>query len=310
MSISGEKLLATIYQSSKDEFKSRRMVLSFQEYLSEVLKEPHRHIRNTAMYVSDMVDFFGSRKIERPTGSFTRYELFDLEGSEYGKVIGQERVQESFVRLLKNFVRSGQIDRLALLHGPNGSAKTSIIQAITRAAEAYSRHPEGALYRFNWVFPVQGARRGSLGFGSTVDRSETQSFAYLESDEIEARLPCEYKDHPLLLLSVSQRQALFESIPSLEDQDVTIPRVLLEGNLSVKNRRIFDALMVDYGGDVERVLQHIQVERFYLSRRYRNGIVAVEPQMSVDANARQITADRSLGMLPPSLHRPLGVAEC
>lgn len=303
MSISGEKLLATIYQSSKDEFTSRRMVMSFQEYLSEVLQEPHRHIRNTAMYISDMVDFFGTKEIERPTGSFTRFGLFDLDGSEYGKVIGQERVQEGFVRLLKNFVRSGQIDRLALLHGPNGSAKTSIIQAITRAAEVYSHHPDGALYRFNWVFPVQGARRGSLGFGSGGDQPEVQSFAYLDSDEIEARLPCEYKDHPLLLLSSSQREALFESIPSYkEDEGVTIPRVLREGNLSAKNRRIFDALMVNYVGDVARVLQHIQVERFYLSRRYRNGIVAVEPQMSVDAHARQITADRSLGMLPPSLH--------
>jgi serine protein kinase len=303
MAESGEKLLKSIYETSKTEFASNRTVLSFQEYLEDVLARPEIHIRNAACYLADMVDHFGETRISRPTGEFTRYNLFDLEGAEYGRVVGQERVQESLIRLLMNFVRSGQIDRLAMLHGPNGSAKTSLIQAISRAAEAYSRLPEGVLYRFNWVFPVQGSRRGSLGFGNQTSNNTYDTYAYLEQDEIEARLPCEFKDHPLLLLSVDQREALFDSLPGYqeESQERTVPRSLREGNLSAKNRTIFDALMVNYRGDAQSVLQHIQVERFYLSRRYRTGLIAVEPQMSVDAYARQITADRTLGMLPPSL---------
>ena len=54
---------------------------------------------------------------------------------------------------IKNFVSSGRIDKLLLLHGPNGSAKTSIIQAITRAAEYYSYTDEWAIYQFSWIFP-------------------------------------------------------------------------------------------------------------------------------------------------------------
>ena len=38
-----------------------------------------------------------------------------------------------------------------------------------------------------------------------------------------------------------------------------------------------------YGGDYLKVLRHVQVERFYISRRYQVGTVTVEPQMSVDA---------------------------
>jgi predicted Ser/Thr protein kinase len=49
------------------------------------------------------------------------------------------------------------------------------------------------------------------------------------------------------------------------------------------------------------VLAHIQVERFYISRRYRVGAVTIGPQMSVDASERQITADRSIESLPASL---------
>jgi len=60
-------------------------------------------------------------------------------------------------------------------------------------------------------------------------------------------------------------------------------------------------LLASYHGDYEKVLRHVRVERFYISQRYRTGWVTVEPQLSVDANERQITADRSLAALPPSL---------
>lgn len=296
-------LLDHLTETAKSRFDSQRTVLSFAEYLDDVAQHPKRHLRNAATYMADVIEHFGKTPIELPTGAFTRFNLFDPVDEEDVRVVGQERVQESLVRLIMNFVRSGRIDRLLLLHGPNGSAKTSIIQALTRAAEVYSHEAEGALYRFNWVFPTSGARRGSLGFGSGSKAPTADSYAYLEGTDVEARLPCEFKDHPLLLLTPSQRAAFIENLRERDrlDPDAAIPRVLLFGDLSTKNRQIFDALLTSYHGEVAEVLRHIQVERFYLSRRYRRGVVAVEPQMSVDANARQITADRTLASLPPAL---------
>jgi predicted Ser/Thr protein kinase len=45
----------------------------------------------------------------------------------------------------------------------------------------------------------------------------------------------------------------------------------------------------------------VQAERFYIARRYRQAAVTVEPQLAVDAQARQLTMDRSLGALPTAL---------
>jgi serine protein kinase len=45
----------------------------------------------------------------------------------------------------------------------------------------------------------------------------------------------------------------------------------------------------------------VQVERFFVSRRYRQAVATVEPQMAVDARSRQLTMDRSLSSLPPAL---------
>ena len=49
------------------------------------------------------------------------------------------------------------------------------------------------------------------------------------------------------------------------------------------------------------MLRHVQVERFFVSRRYRQAAATVEPQLAVDARSRQLTMDRSLASLPPAL---------
>jgi serine protein kinase len=298
-----QQLLDRIARSAKESFERQRTILGFDAWLDEVVARPRRHLRNAARYLMDVVVSFGVKDVKLPTGPQRRWRLFDQDFDEgRGRVAGQERVQAALVRVLENFVRSGRIDRLVLLHGPNGSAKTSLIQALTRAAEVYSHTDDGALYRFNWVFPTGSVQKGRLGFGGTSS-THAGSYAHLDAASIEARVPCELKDHPLFLLGRTDRAALFSRLvdSGALPADYTIPDVLKNGDLSLKNRRIFDALLATYHGDVREVLRHVQVERFYLSRRYRQGVVAVEPQLAVDAFSRQVTADRSLAHLPPAL---------
>lgn len=295
--------LANIQMEKKAQFDAQRTVLSFNEYLEEVMEAPERHIRNSAQYFLDMVRHFGFELRNCPTGEERRFGLFDCEADAgEGRVVGQERVQNSIFRLMKNFVRAGKTDRLILLHGPNGSAKTSLIQAIGRGAELYSQTDDGVLYRFNWVFPFDKIQKGALGFGGEGSK-ESGSFAHLPADDVEARLPCEHKDHPLLLLGAKERCGFIERIQKSGKlpEHSTIPQYLISGDLSSKNRKIFDALWVAYGGEILQVLQHVQVERFYLSRRYRRGIATVEPQMSVDARIQQVAADLSVASLPKAL---------
>ncbi len=64
---------------------------------------------------------------------------------------------------------------------------------------------------------------------------------------------------------------------------------------------IYDALLKSYKGKQSEVLKHIRVERFYVSKRYSTAAVTIEPQLHVDARMQQITMDRRLASLPPSL---------
>jgi serine protein kinase len=296
-----DQFLAGITDRAFHTFRESQAVLSFDEFVSLVIDKPKRHLRNSAQYFVDMVDSFGSYKVETPVKNLRRYRVFDADFvDQEGRIFGQERVQHELISHIRNFVKAGRIDKLLLLHGPNGSAKTSIVQALIRAAEVYSTGEEGPLYQFSWIFPKKESVGGSLGFSKPNPKLPT-SFAYLPYDEVDARLVSDQRDHPLLLLSLQERQELFSTIRGSGHADLYVPEILRIGELSFKNRQIFDALLSTYNGDLAQVLRHVRIERFYYSRRYKRGISVVEPQMSVDADIRQITNDQSVLALPTSL---------
>jgi predicted Ser/Thr protein kinase len=296
-----------IAEHVEERFRSGRRVLAFAEFLELFDADPVRYTRDASRYVRDVFDHFGKVAVRHPWGDFTRYSLFELPWDKAagrlarGALIGQESVQEEVYRALSNFVREGRPNRLILLHGPNGSAKSTIAACIMAALEHYSTLDEGALYRFHWVFPSQKTLRGSLGFGPERGSGGAQSYAHLTDEQIDAKLVVEVRDHPLFLIPLEERRevvlAAYRRVAASEPPNDWI----LRGQLSHKSQQIFEALLASYGGSYTEVLKHVQVERYFVSRRYRVGAVTIGPQLSVDAAERQITMDRSLQSLPASL---------
>ncbi|MEZ4393544.1 MAG: serine protein kinase PrkA [Polyangiales bacterium] len=299
--------IRALFDRERVQFEASRRVMSMDEYLAMFASEPQRHGRDVATWLRDLFDFYGSETIHKPYGRFTRWRLFDLPWEDASgqreALIGHEQLQREVYRALANFARIGRVNRLVLLHGPNGSAKSTFVSCLLRAMENYSTLDEGALYRFNWVFPKSRGRDGSrIGFGGVVEGDGAKpgdSFAHLDESAIDAKIQSEVRDHPLLALPRDVRQAVLARC--FEGRAEAIPAQLWKGSLSHKFQLIFDALFTAYRGDLSKVLAHVQVERWYVSRRYRQGAVTLGPQMAVDAKERQVTADRSLSALPPSL---------
>ena len=132
-------------------------------------------------------------------------------------LVGHEELQAEIYRSLSNFVQEGRANRLILMHGPNGSAKSTVAACILRALEHYSTLEEGALYRFHWVFPSRKTVRGSIGFGGRRGKAGSradagQSYAHLDDDQIDSRLVIELRDHPLFLLPIPERRALVQRL--------------------------------------------------------------------------------------------------
>ncbi len=298
--------LHKVASAVRERFDAARRVLSFQEFIAMVETHPERHCRDAACYVRDCFDHFGTYEVERPWGATTRYRLFDLEfdratddADRRDHLVGQERIQESVYRTLSNFVREGRANRLVLMHGPNGSSKSTFAACVMRGLEQYSALDEGALYRFSWIF-TRGKDGKTIGFGSTEDARSRGSLAHLADHQIDVKLVSELREHPLLLLPREDRLELVNTVYKRAG-NARVPDWIARGQLGAKNRAIFEALLTAYRGDLEKVLDHVQIERYFVSRRYRTGAVTIGPQMAVDASERQITADMSLNQLPASL---------
>ncbi|MGK5083381.1 serine protein kinase PrkA [Bdellovibrionota bacterium FG-1] len=311
-SFSAQEVLSSIDQSVKKEFDSNRRILSYDEYLALLGEYPERQTRSSATYLADMMDHFGRDALPKPeiSGAPQRFKLFDFPvDSMASKVVGQEHVQNQIYRTLRTFSRQGINNKLILLHGPNGSAKSSIAHALMSGLEKYSKeNQDGAQYTFNWVFPVDRVTKGGIGINTapygTTKTDATGSFAKLPDDEVSARVPCELRDHPLLLIPQDQRQSFLEKLlGSAKAHEVLekMPHYLTRGDLCHRCRQIFDALLTANQGDYRKVLAHIQVERMYFARRYRRGLVTIEPQLHVDAQFQYLTYSKSMSALPVSL---------
>ena len=297
--------LGDIVAGVRDRYRTEQRLLSFDEYLALLAAHPTRYVRDASRYVRDAFLHYGTRDVERPWGTLRRFNLFDLsflgEGQRRDALVGHEGLQNEMFRVLSNFAREGRPNRLVLLHGPNGSAKSTLVGCLFRALEHYSTLDEGALYRFHWVFPSQKTLRGPLGFGGEEGAKlpPQKSFAHLDESQIEARLVVEVRDHPLFLLPVAERRSLLAELMPKGDEPP--PDWIARGQLSQKNQQVVDALMSTYKGDLAEVLRHVQVERYFVSHRYRVSASTVGPQMAVDASERQVTADRNLAALPTAL---------
>jgi predicted Ser/Thr protein kinase len=295
--------LSRIGQEVRDSYARNKRVMSFDEFYALFLQRPAQYARSSAQYLKDVFEHFGSEEVKTAShGTVRRWKLFDAPFDQgRDRLVGQEEVQNRVYRVVCNFVREGVVNKLVLLHGPNGSAKSTFVSCLMRAIEHYSQLDEGALYRFNWIFPSQKLQKGGIGYGRGYDgqSGHGDSYAYLDEELIDSKLVDELKDNPLLLIPAKRRQELLDE--RLPGPDKVQADYIRYGDLGHKNKQIFEALLVANKGDYLKVLRHVQVERFYLSRRYRMGAVTIEPQLAVDARSRQLTMDRSLQALPAAL---------
>lgn len=311
--LSGQEVLGLIDQAVKKEFDSNRRILSFEEYLVLLGEQPQAQTRGSAQYLVDMMDFFGKTEPQNqePTSSFgvthPRYKVFDFPVDGVSKkVVGQETVQGQIYRSVKAFARQGSGNKLILLHGPNGSAKSSIAHSLMGGLERYSKEPAGAMYTFNWIFPIERYTKASIGINTypNANKESLTTYAKLPDDEIAARVPCDLKDHPLLAIPQEHRKGFLEKLVGAEKiQPIwdSMPHYLKQGDLCHRCKQISEALLSTNGGDFRKLLMYIQVERTYLARRYRKGLVTIEPQMHVDAQYHQLTYNKNLGSLPAFL---------
>ncbi|MEZ5993645.1 MAG: hypothetical protein R3E76_15025 [Planctomycetota bacterium] len=280
-----------IVERNRHHFEQISWEGSYMDYLNKVCTDPYRHTRTTYQLTFDMIQHFGSEVFEDSGEEVRRYKLFD-DPFNNGKnaIYGLERTISRLVKYIRAGAREEGKERIFVLHGPVGTAKTSIIDLIGRGLEAYTGHDDGAVYSFSWRFgkDFHAEDGGSLGFGGTKPD-------YAGITNPVAVLGSQMHEHPLLLIPRQARRDLLEKLWRQNDLDkkYPIPHKILEGDLDYNSKQIYSFLLRRYKGDWLKVMDHIVVQRIVYTESGGIGIAKIPPEGNVETGSQPVTMDEN-----------------
>src|SRR5499433_3951482 len=256
---------------SAQEYQELNWEGSFEDYLKLIQENP-RATRNAFQRIYDMILSHGVEEHVEHKKKITRYRFFrDYTHNGRDAVYGIDQSLTHLVDIFKSASRNyGTERRVILLHGPVGSAKSTIVRLLKKGLEEYSHKPEGAIYTFAWT--------------NIANDVEKEVFA-LVNDE----LPCPMREDPLHLIPSEQRDKLLEEL--MRNSSDPSQRVQVEGDLCPACRQMYRDLMRRYRGDWFKVMDHVKVRRLVLSEKDRIGIGTFQPKDEKNQDSTELTGD-------------------
>ncbi len=261
---SGEQLITKARQAlDLAGYRDQNWTGTFAQYLEVVQREP-RVARAAFERIYDMILSHGTREYVDNKKKITHYNFFDDEAHRgEDAVYGLDIPLMRLVNIFKSAAaRYGTERRVILLHGPVGSAKSTIVRLLKRGLEEYSRKPEGALYTFGWIRNME------------------------RTDEV---VPCPMHEEPLHMVPHELRPVVLRDINAGRREGDLLVRI--EGDLCPFCRQEYRELSARYGGDWTRVLNHVQVRRLILSAQDRVGIGTFQPKDEKNQDSTELTGD-------------------
>lgn len=242
-------------------YKEQNWEGSFSDYL-DLVKERPAICRNAYQRMYDMILSFGTENYTEYKKPIVRYKFFD-DPIDNGKdaVFGIDVHLMKLLNTLKSAALGlGPEKRVILLHGPVGSAKSSIVRLFKKGVEWYSRQPEGALYTFSWHLP---------------------------SGEI---VPSPLHEDPLRLIPIEMRKVVLDEINKSAAGKAKY-RIEVEGDLDPVSRFLFKEGLKEVGGDWLQLIERIKVRRLLLSEKDRMGIGTFQPKDEKNQDSTELTGD-------------------
>lgn len=231
---------------------------SFPDYLKLVQENP-RVARTAYQRLYDMIMSYGHESYTQFREELLHYHFFD-DPFDNGKdaIFGLDHALMELVQVFQSAARGyGTERRVLLLHGPVGSAKSTIARLLKKGMEAYASTDEGALYTLVW-----------------------------QTDDGE--MACPMHEEPLRLVPAAHRGKLLEA---LNQSDALNYQITIKGELCPACRHIYRSLMAEYNGEWNKVVNHVKVRRLILSEQDRVGIGTFQPKDEKNQDSTELTGD-------------------
>ncbi|NBO91069.1 MAG: serine protein kinase [Planctomycetia bacterium] len=233
---------------------------TFEEYLDIVHQQP-QVTRTAYQRLYDMILSHGTEEVYEFKEKLIRYKFFTEYARKHGDpVFGLDRSLMQLVNTFKSAARGyGTERRVLLLHGPVGSAKSTIARLLKRGLEDYSRTEAGMLFSFAWKN------------GETLVKDPMHG-------------------EPLQLIPQEFRVAILERLNSGYSDDSY--QVRIKGELCPYSRYEFNERLAKYGGNwIEMLRNEVRIYRLLLSEKDRIGIGTFQPKDEKNQDSTELTGD-------------------
>ena len=242
-----------------EEFREHHWTGTFEDYLG-IVKEDPTVTRNAFQRVFDMILSYGREEYVDSKKKLIHYPFFDdPDNNGADAVFGLDIPIMRLMNVFKSAALGyGTEKRVILLHGPVGSAKSTIARLIKKGLESYSRRADGALYTYDWIdLPL----------------------------EHEDTLPSPINEDPLHLIPLQWRREAIDGV------GIDPSSLHLEGELNPSCRFVMKKLLEHYDGEFDKVMKHIRVRRLLLSEKDRVGIGTFQPKDEKNQDSTELTGD-------------------
>lgn len=235
---------------------------SFEDYLDIVRQQP-AVTRSAYQRLFDMIMAHGTEEYYENKDKLFRYKFFTEFAARHGDAIyGLDKTLSQLVNVFKSAALGyGTERRVILLHGPVGSAKSTIARLLKRGLEEYSRADAGMLFSFSWK----------------------------NADGTWAKDPMH--GEPLCLIPPEHRPKMLEILNDAVKDNYHYG-IQIRGDMSPYSRFEFKERLRKYDGDWVKMLQEeVKVYRLILSEQDRVGIGTFQPKDEKNQDATELTGD-------------------
>jgi serine protein kinase len=232
---------------------------SFEDYLNIVAEHPEV-TRTAYQRIYDMILSHGTEDSYENKEKVSVYKFFTEFAARHGDAVyGIDRTLAQLVNTFKSAAQGyGTEKRVLLLHGPVGSAKSTIARLLKRGLEEYSRTDAGALYAYAWKMPDGPSQK------------------------------CPMHEEPLNLVPKEYRSKLVEQLNATKSgkHEITIRQ-----ESCPFCRQMFAERLQRHDGDWHKVLADVKVHRLLLSEQDRVGVGTFQPKDEKNQDSTELTGD-------------------
>ncbi len=211
----------------------RRPLISFAEFLQEVVNHPERYIRDVYQVYVDMISTFiceGEDEYSDDPESinYLNYNCNNLfvEGSDR-PFFADRLFANRLMRHVDSVSVGAQQNKIYIFEGPHGSGKSTFLNNLLRKFEEYANTPEGSRYEVVWRLQPEHLVGGAHSLSSLTEKlawafendgkteiaSELKD-AWPREGQIPDRfdVPCPSHDNPLLLIPKDVRRQFLDDL--------------------------------------------------------------------------------------------------